>query len=98
MVKISSHVAYECCIYDLTASVVLGETEHVASKVFELFLSDIRHGLAYNLSDILSHNGILFCVFVDEKSKSIDFRGSNVDIVGGLFDDKILFLFTKVHW
>ena len=96
MIQIPSHVTYECCIDDFTASVVLCESKHVASKVFELFFSDIGHGLADDLSDILSDNGIFLGIFVDKESESVDLGWCNVDIIGGLFDDKILLFLAEV--
>jgi len=93
MIEVSGHVSDECSIYDLRTSVVLCQPKHVATKV-ELLLTHVCHRLADHFPDVLSHNGTFSGCFTKKKAQSVNFRRSNVNIIGGLSNHKALF-FSK---
>lgn len=92
MVQVSTHIPHESGINYLEASVVFGQTEHVAAKV-ELLLSHISSSLTDDLANIFSHYTVLSCEVSDKQSKPIDFGRCNIDVVSGLSDCKIVFFF-----
>lgn len=92
MIQIPSHVPHKGRIDDLKPRVIFGQTKHVTPEM-ELFLSNIRHSLTNNFSDVLSHDGIFLSEVSDEQTQPINFRRSNVDIISRFFERKIILFF-----
>lgn len=95
VIEIASHVSDKGRIYNLKSSVIFCKSKHVATKM-KLLLSYISHSLADDLTDILSYNSIFLGKVSDEEAEPVYFGGRHVDIIGGLFDGKIIF-FPKSH-
>ena len=97
MVEVTSHIPHKSGIYNLTPLIILRQSKHVTTKIFKLLLPDISYRLTYNLPNILSYYCIFSTCFIGKKSKSINFRRSNIDLVSRIFNQN-LFLFDVVDW